>query len=477
MAAGEQRRLSAVRSRIGRVQRRLNLELWVKTLPVPVWVGATVWAVVHLFLPWPAWPVVATVAIAVIATTTALTQPKRVSTSQAAVIADREVNAGGLLLTRLEVPVGPWELGLNQQLKSLRAPPLRVARPLAWALAGVGFGLAIGALPQAPTPTPRVSTVAATHVDRLEDKIEALAAESPTPESLATELARLQNEVAQGTFDDTDWEAADSLDHTLDQKAELAAAALANAERAAAQFAEALAHAQGEHAATQERDELERALMQLSDGQALQNALEQQGTDPDHAGRPSEGDGPNTNDATGSPKPNEGSQQPPKASKTSAKASAASAQALRQALQRRRERLAQSLGQPHSASAGLQSGPGQPGPPSDAPGSGHPGGSSRDDEAGKPGGGGGGASRPIQFGDEAPIAPERLEFAPLPEGHGGDEPGTLYGLQGLDPRPNGRRPVLGGSGEGARGDQGTGFHSGPLLPRNRALVERYFHSN
>ncbi len=69
--------------------------------------------------------------------------------------------------------------------------------------------------------------------------------------------------------------------------------------------------------------------------------------------------------------------------------------------------------------------------------------------------------------------PERLAFKPLPKGQGG-EAQELWGLKSADPEA--REGGSGGSGQGtsAQGDAEAGHSAGPLLPRNRELVKRYF---
>jgi hypothetical protein len=71
--------------------------------------------------------------------------------------------------------------------------------------------------------------------------------------------------------------------------------------------------------------------------------------------------------------------------------------------------------------------------------------------------------------------PERLQFEPLPQGQGG-EAGELYGLRAATPTTK-RNPVSAGTGTGAAaGAQAPGPGAAPMLPKNRALIERYFDS-
>ena len=72
--------------------------------------------------------------------------------------------------------------------------------------------------------------------------------------------------------------------------------------------------------------------------------------------------------------------------------------------------------------------------------------------------------------------PNRLKFQPLPEGQGG-EASELWGLKAADPQHEGVTATPSAvQGTGARGDATPGYSTGPLLPRNRDLVKRYFGS-
>lgn len=89
---------------------------------------------------------------------------------------------------------------------------------------------------------------------------------------------------------------------------------------------------------------------------------------------------------------------------------------------------------------------------------------------------GGGADTPLVFGDDAEMDPNRLKFEALPKGSGG-EAEELYGLKAANPRI-GRQPLSGGTSNGAAaGDQAPGNGEAPMLPKNRALIQRYFDTN
>ena len=202
-------------------------------------------------------------------------------------VADRCAGAQGLLLTRLELPVGAWEFDLNQKVKVLPLPPLEVGRPLvalAGALAFVALGLFV---PVASRPLP-VNVAAAGRVEALAEKLAVVAREVPSEPANTEELDRLRAELAQGTFDGPDWEAADALDGALDRQAAEAGAELAKAERAAERLADAMATAQGTEALSREKEELERALLELSQAQATSgdDALKA-GPEPESSSEPS----------------------------------------------------------------------------------------------------------------------------------------------------------------------------------------------
>jgi hypothetical protein len=563
MAAGELARQQVVRARIARVRRRLNLPVWLAAAVGPAWVAVTAFVVWRVFVQ-RALPVVALLALALVVVATALrARARRVSLGAAAVITDRQAGLGGLLLTRLEVPVGGWELDLNTRLKGVRAPEVSLRRPLGALVGAVAFLVAGLLVPKAEQPVRARNAAAATRVDVLADKLEALAREEPSDLAAQQELGRLQDEVADGAFDATDWEAADALDKALDGKAQQAAAELARAEAAAAALSDAVARAQSDDGAARERDELERALMDLeasagaddrppddprgepgddgAHGQAGESgapgesgkpgegrkpgALGQSGESgrpgalgqsgeggrpgalgqsgeggkPSESGKPGEGGKPGESGAQGEARtPGERGTPGPRSASSAGRAahgdarsmSGSQADALRRALERRRQRLASAFGQ-EGRSGSQRSGARRSGRStagaSGASEAGEKEGEARLDPA-RPGhlshqvdpggatgpsqGGGPGA---LQFGGEASMDPERLQFEPLPKGQGGDAE-ALYGLRAANPRVK-QHPISAGTGAGAvSGDQAPGPGAAPLLPRNRALIERYFDS-
>lgn len=447
MPAGEERRRRAVLSRVGRVRRHLNLQVWAEALVAPVWVGATLLVLGRVFLPVRV-ELLALAAITIAAVATAIrARPRRIGVEQAAVIADRQAGAGGLLLTRLETAVGAWELGLNQQIKTIRLPPIRLWASARWLVLAVLFAVAGMWVPRVSHAPRSLNVAAATRVDQVADKVEALAKEEAVPDAIETELARLQAELENGAFDATDWEAADSLDKSLNERAAQTSATLSNAEQAAESLSQALAEAQGQEGAEARRQELEKELM----------ALAQTSASPE---------------SKGSKDPAASGEKP------------ASAEAVRDALAKRREALAKAFGQkpgngaPPKSATGKKGGAanlaGQPGDkPSHQPGSE---GTGHASHQGHGVGAGHGDAPPAElvFGREANIDPDRLKFEALPDGKGGDDPGALYGLRAADPHVTNDVPRAGSQGTPATGARAAGQREGPLLPRNRAVIERYF---
>ncbi len=422
------------------MQRRLNVEVWLKALVAPLWVGVSLLVIGRVFLPVGVEVLAVGLVLLVATLTTVHARPRRLSLAQAAVIADRQAGAGGLLLTRLETPVGEWELGLNQQLKTLPMPKIDLVTSGRWVAFALLFGLAGSWVPRVEYAPKRLNDAAASRVDQLADKVEALAKEEAVPEAIEAELARLQAEVEQGAFNATDWEAADSLEKALNEQAAETAGELSNAERTAENLAKSLAQSQTSERAAEDRAKLEEALMKLAEGP--------------------------------------GAKPPPEARPTQSPSSRASAESLKEALAKRREALAKSFGQkPGTAQGAPKAGQGQEN------GTGEKGRGSSDGEGhaskgAKLGGPSHGDAPPAElvFGGEANIDPDRLKFEPLPEGHGGDEPGELLGLRAANPNAPDDVPRSAATGTSAAGTQAAGHREGPLLPRNRALIERYFQS-
>ncbi len=489
MAASEERRLEAlVLSPVRRVRRRLNAVAWAEAGLAPVWAAATACVLIRLLLREHTVYVLPVPLALGAAWWVRRARARSVSLTHAAVLADRASGAGGLLLTRLERPVGEWELLVNQHARAVRPPEVRWRRPVGALCAALLFLVAGFLLPLPARGGRPLNAAAAAKVAAVQAKAEALAKEEALGTPLEEELRRLAEEVAEGRFDAADWEAADALEEKLDSQAAEAAAELARAAEAARELGETLGAAGDAERAAREREALENALMALGPDGAQQGAEGQQsgraGAD-GGLGSGSEG----SEDGQGAQAGNAAQQ---------ARGSPDQLADLRQSLQRRQQALEQRFGQgpqgngPRQEGNGREGGQGQQGARAGRQGTGgkegqdgqgegsgdgqdqRGGHASRSVRKGQGGVGRGGESQDLVFGEEAEMDPERLAFQPLPEGHGG-ESAELWGLKAADPQVREGRPTGGAAkGTGAQGDATAGHSAAPLLPRNRELVKRYF---
>ncbi|WNG50708.1 hypothetical protein F0U60_46230 [Archangium minus] len=455
MPASDERRLQAlILAPVRRVQRRLNAVRWVEAGVAPVWAAATGCVLIRLLptdiAPW----VLPLPLLAAGAWWFVRAGARSVSLMHAAVLADRSAGAGGLLLTRLERSVGEWELSANQYARAVTPPPVQWKRPVGALLAALAFLVAGFLLPLPARQVRPANAAAATKVAAVQAKAEALAREEPLGSPLEEELRRLSEEVAEGRFDAADWEAADSLEKSLEARAAKAAAELASASEAARELEESLDAAAGAEAAAREREELERALMALGHDNATSQS--QQGQDGDNPSGTGSGGAGAGDGGTGSGQAKQGG------SGRSGSRSRDEVAQLRETLERRQRELEQRFGQ-GAGRNGSRNGQGQ----------GQQGGHASRRVGKGAGVGRGGESQPLVFGDKAEMDPERLAFKPLPEGQGGEAQG-LWGLKSAEPDAREGGGGGGGQGTSAQGDAEAGHSSGPLLPRNRELVKRYF---
>jgi hypothetical protein len=497
MAVSEERRFQAlVLAPVRRVQRRLNAVAWAEAGIAPVWAAATACIVARLLLREVALWLVPVFLVAGGVWWALRARTRGISLEHAAVLADRSANAGGLLLTRLERPVGEWELSVNQYAHAVKPPEVRWRRPVG-ALVGALLFLIAGFLLPLPARTSRpINAAAAAKVAAVQAKAEALAKEEPLGVPMEEELRRLAEEVAEGRFDAADWEAADGLEKRLSERAAEAAAELAGAAEAARELEEELGASASAESATREREALEQALMALGEsGQSLgqageSGALESAGTEEN--GQQGE-QGAQGSQGTQGAQGIQGAQgtqgaQSAKSVRSQAGGNLDQISELRRTLERRQQQLEdrfgqgnaqrQARGRPGSGrqgqGKGQGQGQGQEGEEGEGQGQGQ-GHASRAVQKGKGAGTGrGGESQPLVFGGEAEMDPERLKFQPLPEGQGG-EAEELWGLKAADPeRQEGTATPSAARGTGAQGDATPGHSASPLLPRNRDLVKRYF---
>ncbi len=496
MAVSEERRFEAlVLAPVRRVQRRLNAVTWAEAGIAPMWSAVTACVLARLLLRDTALWVAPALLLAGGLWWGLRARHRGISLEHAAVLADRSANAGGLLLTRLERPVGEWELSVNQYARAVTPPEVRWRRPVG-ALLGSLLFLVVGFLLPLPAPAPRhINAAAAAKVSAVQAKAEALAKEEPLGAPMEEELRRLAEEVAEGRFDSADWEAADGLDKRLSERAAEAAAELAGASEAASELEEALGAAGGAESAARERENLERALMALSEGKGNpgEGAEGQRGANGENGANGSNGSN-GENGAAGDGGTGTGGQQGTQGSQGARSSAAAQAGGnldqisdLRRTLERRQQQLADQFGQGNSgqqASARRQSGSGRQGQGrgqgqgQEGEGQGEGQGTAHASRGVGEGAGvaRGGESRPLVFGGEAEMDPNRLKFQPLPEGQGG-EASELWGLKAADPQHEGVTVTPSAArGTGAQGDATPGYSTGPLLPRNRELVKRYFGS-
>jgi hypothetical protein len=480
MGAGDwQRRDALILSRVRRIRRAFARQVWREQALAPAWAAATTVAALRLFAPgWAMWvgpPLVLTAAAVWVLRASA----RSPSMEMAAVVADRSADAGGLLLTRLEAPVGEWELPLNARVRALQAPRLPWVRSSAGLLLAALFAAGVFAVP-IPVPVSRVNAAAAGKVEEVEAQVEAVVKEEPLSPALLEELERLRAEAEEGGFEASDWEAADHLSGAVEAKAAEAASKLARASEAAAELEAAL----DSGAADRQAEALEEALMQLSDGAQLKKEL---------SGASAGSDG--------------GMAASSSLAEKSAQSGADARQSrgdrvaqLRRSLEQRRSELARAFGQnaqngQRSAQQQQKGGSGQ-GPPQS--GQGKPGQSAQGGQPGQngspgergsssehashavqPGSGpshGPGQSNELTYGGIAEMDPARLELEPLPPGQGGD-PGELHGVHASNPRPGPGSARGSATGAAAEGERLPGHPQGPVLPRNQQLIQRYFGGN
>jgi hypothetical protein len=192
MAVSEERRFQAlVLAPVRRVQRRLNAVAWAEAGIVPVWAAATVCIIARLLLRDVALWLVPVFLVAAGVWWGLRARARGISLEQAAVIADRSANAGGLLLTRLERPVGDWELAVNQLARDVKPPEVRWRKPVGSLLGAVLFLAAGFLLPLPARSAHPLNAAAAAKVAAVQAKAEALAKEEPLGVPMEEELRRL----------------------------------------------------------------------------------------------------------------------------------------------------------------------------------------------------------------------------------------------------------------------------------------------
>lgn len=400
----------------GQLRRRLNFEVFLDALVVPVWVSAGVFAASRLVLPMGAVAVLALGLVASMVRAGTVVRRRGWTDEQAAVVLDRLAGSGGLLLTLREKPGRAWESRLDEHLRTVKPPALQVRRPLGALVGAVAFAAAslLVPVPERAEATP--NTAAVTQLEKLELDQQTLAEEEALPEGIDEAIAKLREELEAGRFDATDWEASDTARETLQEAGQRRAGSLAEAEEAARRLSEALAKNAKEEAIAREREGLEKALA----------GVEREGAE-GKAGKPGT-------------------------------ASQKELQELREALNRRRGSLEKQFGKGRPAKAG----------------SGRAG---KKQRSGKGGPAHGAAEdTPLRFGDELPVQTERLGFEALEKSRPGEEPGALWGLSSGVPETRDDVPLASPTGQARGHDDTPGVRDTTVPPRHRDTVRRYFDS-
>lgn len=437
------------------LQLRLNTELALGVLPVPAWVAAAAFVSARFVSPALAWAASSMAVAGGLAWVVVHVRRHGYSEDQAAVVLDRAAKAGGLLLTVRERPSREWETALWEKVRDVRPPPLRIGRPAAMTAGALVFALIAAWVPMPEKPATSVDLAARSQVASAVGKAQTLASEMPLPEAISAELARLGEELRANSFDATDWEATDNVDDAIEDEARARGAALEKAAQAAERLAKTLGEGVEDEAVEREKEELEEALAELGE-EARKKGGSESSTDSREAG----GDA----DQSKAAEDRGGTNQAPSVKQGRGPRTRAEAQAMRDALDRRREELANRFadkGQGRGQAAGQRPGTGR----------------GRGDNKGRPGFGpshGPAEDTPLRFGDETKFQKDRLAFAPLPEGRGGDDSGTLWGMNRRAPTRGPGSPAAAPTGLASGLDQTPGANEGTVPPRHRELVRRYF---
>jgi hypothetical protein len=446
-----------------RMQRHLNLEVLLRTVPAPAWSAAALFAAWRLLVARGV--LVAGVVFVLAAAAVALLRFRRGAWSQSAarVALDRAAGAGGLVLALAEARGPEWQERLAPMLRAAALPRRALAGPAAATAGAIAFAVVAALAPLPHAQVAPVQTAALAKVEDLAAQGEALAREGALAKELAAELARLEQDARAGRFDAADWAGADALAESMAQAAGRRAQDLSNAAEAAENLARALEQGTAAEQQARARQALEQALMAMA------------GREVD--GRPG-GDGAQAR-----------AQQ-----MASGARGAADARALQEALARRSFQVVRSQGKSALVSYDFTPGAGaarQAAPGIDVPGNGQGprasgegkmgdgaecAGGKDGDGRGKGEVGRGGVARgpgaaPVTFGEPTPLELERLQADALPP-NPNDEQGALTGISAVAPEV--KPGAAGPPGAAASGPEGLGAHAAPLSPRQRSLVKRYF---
>src|SRR5690349_8605299 len=116
------RSLALLRVQVRRLRWRLNLRVALEALIKPAWVAVTAWVFLRAVLPAHGLPAALLASLGACVAAVRIARMHWVSFGTAAVQTDRLADGGGLLLTRLERPVGEWDPMLVARMEALRLP-------------------------------------------------------------------------------------------------------------------------------------------------------------------------------------------------------------------------------------------------------------------------------------------------------------------------------------------------------------------
>ncbi len=431
------------------LRRHLDVEVLLRASAAPAWIAAAAFAAWRLLVGIQV-PVAAGVAAAGALVSVALRFRGSAWTErQALVLLDRAAGAGGLALALAETRGPEWQEALARKLVAAKLPPRELGRP-ALALLGAAAFVAVSLLlPRYERTLTPMQTAAESHVQAAELIAEKYAQEEKVDPALLAELERLRQQAESGAFDASDWAALDAVGEALEQAASEKASDLAQAELAAQQLAETLDSRAGDEAEQRAREQLEEALAQLGEQDGGQEGEEGEPAQAGQQGRPGQ-------------QGQQGQGKPGTARNTR---TSAQARELAEALSARRKAM--------ESCSGGRSGQGESGQ-----GQRSTYGESNESGAGQTGQAGisrGPGAAPVTFGPLHPIDPDRLLLEQLEKNAEGD-PSELEGVRKVAPRPGQAGP--GGTlGAPTAGPDGLVPEAGPLAPRHRDLVKRYFDSS
>ena len=441
------------------LRRHLDLEVLLRVTAAPAWVAAAAFAAWRLLVGIQS-PVAGAAAAAFALAAVALRFRRDAWTErQALVMLDRAAGAGGLALSLAEASGPQWQEALAQKLASAQLPPRELGRPALAILGAAAFVAASLFLPRYQRALTPIQTAAESHVSAAELSAEKINQEEKLDPALLAELEKLRRQAESGAFDASDWAALDAANEALEQAASEKASDLAQAEMAAQKLADALDSKAGDEAEQRAREQLDDALAQVGEpGDGQEGEKGEKGQKGEKGEKAQAGEAGQA--AAG--KQGEGKKGTGKAKDTR---SAAQARELAKALAARRQTMEGCSGSKPGEGQGQSSTYGESHDHSESSGEG---------QTGQGGTSRGPGAAPVTFGPLHPIDPDRLLLDQLEKNAEGD-PSELEGVRKVAPKPG--DPAAGGTlGAPTAGPDGLVPEAGPLAPRHRDLVKRYFGS-